>query len=311
MTDACLLLGILDGERFAGGQMRLDRDAAQRAFDALDTPIPRAERAAQAYGVGIHNIAEGIVNVAVKHGLDPRDYSLVAYGAAGPMLLPPVLDLVHVRRVIIPPHPGLFSALGLLSSDLIYADHRTSYAVLSPDAAAIDELYSSMEEGLRGRLGNVEGVSFERSFDARLLGQTWETPFIAVPGGTIDADAIATMIEEFHVVYEQRTGNRFDALPVQGVTYRVRARVPVDKVDYPALEARQDAAPEPKRTITLIDDTGTAREAAEHQREELRPGDRVTGPAVIREELSTTQVGVGQVASIGCHGEIIIEREEV
>ena len=78
----------------------------------------------------MNNIAEGIIDIAIRHGVDPRDFSLVAFGAAGPMLLPALLDLRACERVIVPPHPGLFSALGLLSSDLVYSDSRSAYTVL-------------------------------------------------------------------------------------------------------------------------------------------------------------------------------------
>ncbi|MBV9817390.1 MAG: hydantoinase/oxoprolinase family protein [Solirubrobacterales bacterium] len=310
LTDACLLMGILDAERFAAGRMALDAAAAQNAFEGLETSIDPDQRAPQAYLMGLNNIAEGIVDIAVKHGVDPRDYSLLAYGAAGGMLLPAALELVHARRVIVPPHPGLFSALGLLSSDLVYADSRSAYTVLTPDAAGpVDEVYRQMEDGLRERLGaDAHDVRFERSMDARLVGQTWDTPFIPVPQDTIDAAAIETMIESFHVAYQERAGNRFDALPVQGVTYRVQAIVPVDKVSYPHSDRREGQSLQASRTIQLRDLDGSTYESEEYERDDLRAGDRIEGPAVIREELSTTRVGTGQTATVGDYGEIVIEQ---
>jgi N-methylhydantoinase A len=310
MSDAFLLIGILDPGRFAGGSLSLDVDLAREAFERLDSSLDLGERVAYAYRMGLNNIAEGIVDISIGHGVDPRDYSLLAFGAAGPMMLPALLEETRVRRVIVPPHPGLFSALGLLSSDLVYADSRSSYQVLSADTAgAVDALFTQMEDGLRNELGDgVEGVEFERSMDARLVGQTWETPFIEVPGGTIDADAIATMIEAFHTAYEQRTGNRFDALPVQGVTYRVRAKVPIDKVAYPPIDRRNGGRPDTGREITLKYIYGEEVTALEYDRAKLQYGDVVEGPAIIREELSTTQVCPGQTATVGQYGEIVIER---
>src|SRR3954447_21169025 len=253
MTDAFLLIGILDSGHFAGGAMQLDADLAKQAFESLETSLDLGERVAYAYRMGLNNIAEGIVDISIGHGVDPRDYSLLAFGAAGPMMLPALLEETRVRRVIVPPHPGLFSALGLLPSDLASAAGGSSSQVLSEDtAAAVDELFTQMEDGLRAELGDgVDGVEFERSMDARLVGQTWETPFIAVPGGAIDATAIATMIESFHVAYLQRTGNRFDALPVQGVTYRVQAKVPIDKVAYPPIDRRNGGAAQVGRGTTV------------------------------------------------------------
>ena len=99
------------------------------------------------------------------------------------MLLPAALELLHVKQVVIPPYPGNFSALGLLSTDQVYSDSRSDYVVLSPDVAPqIAELYEEMEAGLRKRVGDVDGVSVRRSFDGRLYGQSWETPFVARAG---------------------------------------------------------------------------------------------------------------------------------
>ncbi|MCE0761909.1 hydantoinase/oxoprolinase family protein [Pseudonocardia kujensis] len=311
MTDAFLLMGILDPAGFAGGTMRLDADLARSAFDNLDSKLSFDQRVSYAFNIGITNIAEGVFNIAVQHGVDPRDYSLVAYGAAGPMMLPAVLEQTHVKEVVVPPHPGLFSALGLVSSDLVYSDSRSAYTILDPASGpVIDEVYRDMEERLRRQIGDRHGsVEFVRSYDGRLAGQTWETPFIEVPGGTIDADAVTTMIANFHRAYEKRAGNRFEALPVQGVTYRVQAVVVSDKVEYPTLPAREPGTrAEPTRRLTIRYLTDDEIDAAEYDRTALRAGDEIAGPAVIREPLSTTFLVQGQVARIGEYGEIRITR---
>lgn len=310
LTDACLLMGVIDPEGFAGGRMRLRPELARQAFERLDSPLSYEQRVSYAFSIGLNNIAEGVVNIAIKHGIDPRDYSLVAYGAAGPMLLPAALDLVHAREVIVPPHPGLFSALGLLSSDLVYAASRSAYTMLTPEAAtSIDKVYRQMEEQLLERLdGEQQKVELVRSFDARLAGQTWETPFIGVPSGEIDADAVHTMIANFHDAYEQRTGNRFEALPVQGVTYRVDAVVPADKVEYPPLPDRGGEPLTPTRQLEIRHLASQPLTAAEYQRADLRCGDEVSGPAVIREPLSTTFLTAGQRARVGGHGELRITK---
>jgi N-methylhydantoinase A len=170
-------------------------------------------------------------------------------------------------------------------------------------------VFTKMEDNLRHELGEgIEGVSFDRSFDGRLVGQTWETPFIDVPGGTLGPEQIEEMIENFHVAYLERTGNRFDALPVQGVTYRVQASVPIDKVAYTPINRRNGGAPDAGREITLRWIYGDEVTAREYDRAGLQAGDRIEGPAIIREELSTTQVCPGQVATVGQYGELVIER---
>ena len=183
LTDTCLLMGILDPERFLGGSMRLDPALARAAFERLDTPLSFEQRVGYAYKIGLNNIAEGLIDVAIKQGIDPREYSLIAYGAAGPLLLPAVLSMVKARRVIVPPYPGLFSALGLLSSDLVYSDNRSAYMLLVPGVADnISQIYRTMEEKLLSHISaDKQNVVIKRTFDGRLYGQTWETPFIDVP----------------------------------------------------------------------------------------------------------------------------------
>jgi N-methylhydantoinase A len=314
ITDACLLMGILDPDGFAGGEMRLDEERARMAFQSLDTPLSLRERVAYAYRIAVHNIAEEVTNVAIRHGVDLRDFTLLAYGAAGPMLLPAALEQLQVRRVVIPPHPGLFSALGLLATDLVYYDSRSAYMVLTPEAAPrISEIFEAMEHRLRARIpAGSDGATLRRSFDGRLLGQSWETPLIEVPEGPITEATVQQMIDRFHDEYERRYGNRFPVVPVQGVTYRVQLVVPVEKVEYERMQsgasgAADPADPRPTRTLKVRYLEDEPFDAPEYERETLAPGSRLTGPAVIREGLSTTFLYAGQRAEVGPLGEISIE----
>jgi N-methylhydantoinase A len=309
-TDTCLLMGIIDAGGFAGGSMTLKPELSRQAFENLDSPLDFAQRVQYAFNIGINNVAEGLTNVAIQHGIDPRDYSLMAFGAAGPMLLPAVLPLVRAKEVIVPPHPGLFSALGLVSTDLVYADSRSAYTMLTHDAAdSVNAVYQAMEDRLREQIQkrDADRVEFVRTFDGRLAGQTWETPFIQVPSGTLGPDDIDTMIHNFHATYAERSGNRFEALPVQGVTFRVQALVPGDKVTYPELPARAPSEPlTPSRELEIRYLSDESVTAAEYQRTDLRQGDVLDGPAVIREPLSTTFLLPGQQATVGSYGEIHI-----
>lgn len=308
VTDAALLIGILDAEGFAGGELTLDVEASRRAFDGLDTPIPFAERVSTAYRLAVAHMAEEILNVAVRHGVDVRDFSLMAYGAAGGMLLPAALDLIPLREVVIPPHPGLFSALGLLSTDQVFHESESAYVVFSPESAPqIAAVYDEMEARLRARLGSAaEGLPARRSFDGRLVGQSWETPFVTIPDGPITAESIAGIVGGFHDAYEARNGNRFDAFPVEGVTYRVEIVVPAEKVEYTPAPEREPFPATPEGTVTLEYLTEQPIQAEWYRREALAVGATITGPAVIREELSTTFLLAGQTAVIGRCGEIII-----
>lgn len=308
-TDTCLLAGILQPAEFAGGRLALDPDLSRQAFESLPCDFSFAQRVRYAYEMGVNNIAEGVFNVAIKNGVDPRDYSLVAYGAAGPMLLPAALDVIRCKQVIVPPYPGLFSALGLLSTDQVFSASRSAYTVLSDEIAGdLGRLFEEMEEQLRRRIPADTELKLERSFDGRLLGQSWETPFVSVPDGELDEAAIEKMIATFHETYEQRSGNRFEAIPVQGVTFRVRAVLATEKVEYPRLPSRTDADRplSPLRTTTIRYLGDEDQEAPVYDRETLREGDVIHGPAIVNESLSTTHVGAGQVATVGSYAELVI-----
>jgi len=310
ITDACLLIGILDPETFAGGELRLDVEAAQRAFESLDTRLRFDQRVAFAYRIVAANIAGEVTNVAVRNGVDPRDFTVVAYGAAGPMLLPAALEELHVKRLVIPPHPGLFSALGLLSTDLVYYDSRSAYVVLSPETAPhIQSVFEEMEQRLRERAGSAaDGAVVRRSFDGRLWGQSWETPFVSVPDGPITAETIGELIDRFHAEYARRFGPSFPYIPVQGVSYRVELIVEAPKVEYRAGEPGGAVDVEPDRMIELRYLSPEPFAAGEYARERLPVGARIHGPAVIRETLATTFVLGGQTAEVGAYGELVISQ---
>ena len=312
ITDAAVLIGILDPDSFLGGKFPLRADLAEKAFDDLQSPLPLSQRIDYAWRMGINNVAEGMVNICVRHGLDIREFSLMAFGAAGGMMLPSLLQVLPIRRVIVPPHPGLFSALGLLSTDQVYSDHRTSYRLLDDQAAEpLDLLFSSMEDGLRAQLGRgAEGATVHRSFDGRLFGQSFETPFVPVPNAPINADALAKMIEDFHRVYGERNGNTFPYIPVQGVTYRVEMHVPTDKVTHPPLPTSDlDPTPDAATNIRHLDtEPGPA---AVYYRTSLHAGQRIVGPAIVREELSTTFAPTGTEVKVGEYGELIISTSGV
>ncbi|HWL02720.1 MAG TPA: hydantoinase/oxoprolinase family protein, partial [Microbacteriaceae bacterium] len=292
------------------GEFELDAAASEAAFLALDTPVSFEERVRTTYRLAVAHMAEEILNVAVRHGVDIRDFSLMAYGAAGGMLLPAALDLLPLKEVIVPPHPGLFSAIGLLSTDQVYYESESAYVVFGPDSIdGVATVFDRMEANLRARLGAAaEGLPVRRSFDGRLVGQSWEIPFVQIPDGPISADTLPGIANAFHDAYEARNGNRFDMFPVEGVTYRVEIIVPAEKVEY-------DLAPEvapfpaaPEGTLTLSHVAAEPIQAEWFSRDALATGATIAGPAVIRESLSTTYIPPGQEAVIGRAGEIIITR---
>jgi N-methylhydantoinase A len=310
VTDAALLMGILTPARFLGGEMRLDAALSLEAFESLPSSLSLRDRIHFAWMIGLHNISEGLLDITIRRGIDPRDFSLLAFGAAGPMMLPMLLDLLPMRSVIVPPHPGQFSAAGLLSSDRVFSESRTLYGVLSPALApAISELLATMEDDLLTRAAVKDRqVGVVRTFDGRLAGQGWQTPFIPIPSGDLDAGSIAAMIAAFHDEYQQRNGNRFDTMPVEGVTYRVQVFVPSPKIRYPTVAATLHPRGGVVRAgTTMLRHLYPADvEAPCYERSDLAAGDQLEGPAIVWEEASTTFVPVGRTATVGPHGELVL-----
>lgn len=310
VTDACALMGILDPVDFAGGQMQLDLDAARAAFESLETPLSFEQRVRYAYRIAVHNIAEEVANVAIARDADPRDFSLVAYGAAGPMLIAPALEILDVESIIVPPNPGLFSALGLISTDMVYGDSQSAYLPLVPDTAgAIADIYRTMEQRLLAKLPAGVDPVVKRTMDGRLFGQSWETPFVDVPNGDLDTDAIPLLIENFHAEYERRNGLAFREIPVQGVTYRVQVFVPMPRFEYlaaPDAGAPAEPLPTGYRTVRYLREAPV--DAPVYDRTTLVPGAKIIGPAIIEEDLCTTLVMQGQLATVGAYHEIHLTR---
>ena len=303
VTDACLLMGILDPVGFADGQIELDVDASRRAFDGLVCAIEPEERVALAWRVALNNIAEEVVNIAIRHGADPRDFSLVAFGSGAPMLLAGVLELVGARRLIVPPHPGLFSAIGLLSTDLSYMESHSAYLMLTADnVLKIESLLGNMEAQLRARIEPGTEVQVKRSFDGRLMGQSWETPFIEIDDGPVDVE---NMTKAFHAEYDRRNGTGFPEVPVQGVTWRVQLVAPSSKFEWRSIP-QHDGAVDPASRRELRYLTQRSVQADIYDRLSLGQNATVTGPAIIREPLSTILVLPDQIATVGRFGEIII-----
>jgi N-methylhydantoinase A len=256
----------------------------------------------------LHNISEGIIDLTIRRGLDVRDLSLVAYGAAGPMLLPDLLDLLPLESVVVPPNPGGFSALGLLSSDRVFTEVRTHYGILGPDLGPeLTDLFADLETKLVDRADvDPDEATILRAFDGRLLGQGRETPFVPVSSGPIGTKEISQMVESFHEEYELRNGHRFEAFPVEAVNFRAQLVVHSDKVVFEELPTRRGGVLEPRGSAELTHRYTEPVTASCYERDDLLAGDVVSGPAVVWEANSTTFVPKDRTAVVGKYGELVV-----
>jgi N-methylhydantoinase A len=303
VTDANVVLGRLDA--LLDGRLPIDKAAAVRA---IETQIARPlgldveQAAARMLDVVNANMCNALRIVSIERGHDPREFSLMAFGGAGPVHAAQLAEELGVPEVIIPPAPGAFSALGLVATDLRRDFARTLYAALDTLAPArLAEALVAMEaEGVA--MLDAAGVPPERrqllrQADCRYRRQAYELT-VPLPPGPVDAASLAALAEAFHARHEQTYGHANRAEPVQLVNLRLSAvgKLPPLAIAQPM---RAAAARQGRRRVVF---GGAASEAAILWREGLLPGAAVPGPAVIEALDSTTVIPPGWTARVADHG---------
>ncbi len=311
VTDANLFLGRLAAQYFLGGRMSLDGAAAERALHSVAAEIGLDDIAFAEGVLAIvnANMADAMRTITVKQGIDPRDYALVAFGGAGPMHAAWLAEELEIGEVIITWSPGMFSAWGMLQTDMRHDVVRTFYApVAELTADAVQGVYEELlAEG--AELLATEGVGeaeryFSRTADMRYVGQEYSVSVTVNGNGTgIDLDAIDAA---FHDAHRVRYGHSTPGAPVEFVNLRLAAFGRI------AEGATPFRAPADGRSAQL--DTASAIFGGEpHEtslvlRDALAPGAVVEGPAVIGEQGATTVVPPGYRATVDEHGNLVLVR---
>ncbi|MDP7641901.1 MAG: hydantoinase/oxoprolinase family protein, partial [Alphaproteobacteria bacterium] len=212
VTDANLALGRLDADNFLGGSMALDEGAAEKVIDGLAERlgIERFEAAEGVLTIMNSNMANAIRAKTVQKGIDPRGFSLVAFGGAGPLHGAEVADLLGIPEVVVPLHPGITSAAGLLTTDLKYDQIKTEFQVKgNVDLDKINRDFEALSSELLEQFAS-DGLSEEeveqlRFGDLRYVGQGYELR-VAVPPGSLDGAALQQVWQAFHELHEQEYG---------------------------------------------------------------------------------------------------------
>ncbi len=314
LTDVNLLMGLIDADGFAGGEVPLDRTRAEAAVArevARPLGVDIADAAVGVYRIATAQIAEAIGTVTVERGSDPRDFALVAFGGGGPLHAAAVARELGVGRVIVPLHPGLFSARGIATADF---SHDYIQSVVRPlaemrvgDAVAIA---NALTRRAAGDLDS-EGIAEDRrelspAFDLRYVGQTTEIA-VPLPDG-VDSlpDGFAAVEEMFHDLHERLYSYRVPGEPIELVNMRLRAVGRVARPPLPAMTGTA-ATPEPagERRV-LLPDGANARPVAVYRRDRLAPGASWAGPAIVEEPSSTTLILQGMTATVDAYGNMII-----
>jgi N-methylhydantoinase A len=305
VSDAQVALGRLRPERFLGGRMPLYPERARAALATLAETFGGVEAAASAVvRVANSNMERAIRVVSVERGHDPRDFTLVAFGGAGPLHACELAELLRIPRVLIPPFPGVLSALGMVAAPIARDSFRSWLRVLRPDAETRRDLEEATAE-LRRRATEelaAEGIPtsrlrFELSLALRYVGQSYE---LLIPA---PAPQPAHILADFHTAHERRFGHADGARPVEAVTLRLRAVLPSPRLDLSAPPAADGDA----RLGTVEAYFDRPRRAALYDRDRLRPGDRLRGPAIVTQMDTTTVIPPGWSAIADERGNMILE----
>jgi N-methylhydantoinase A len=313
VTDADLAIGFLDGDRFLGGDMRLDRAAMQARMGELAAQlgVPPEEAAAGIYRVVGETMASAARAHATDRGVDYRGMPLLAFGGAGPLHACYVAELLGSPSVIFPPQASVLSAFGMLVTPVRFdLAHGALGPLTGVDWAVAGRIFGSMVEAGRKALSEAgcpeSEIRYDFGGDMRYMGQQNEVTvtFAADPR---EARSIARIREAFEVAYESQYGLRLAGNEVEVVSWRLTCRGPAVQRSAVAGFAATPGHPRTERTVRL-----TKARAAEtfpvYERALLARGQKMAGPALIEERETTTVILAGWTATVHDTGCIIAER---
>ncbi|MDA4848379.1 hydantoinase/oxoprolinase family protein [Hoeflea poritis] len=309
VSDANLVLGRLDSANFSSGDISLDRALAEKAVGALGAQFGMEPQQMAQGIIDIINakMADAIRTITIRRGIDPRDFSLLAFGGAGPAQAAALAEELEIGEVIIPVHPGAFSAWGMLQTDVRHDFKETFYGFW--DQVEKDDLearFARLEA--EGRAYLIEegvgetAIEFERSADFRYHGQEYVLT-IPVPPGTIDMGAARS---DFDAAYDRQYGHSSPEGRVEIANIRVAA---IGKLDRPDTADPEPSEPAPARS-RMVYFSGQEQETAIVDRAGLAPGSVTPGPAIIEEGTATTLVPPGWQAEVIAGGHLSVKRTE-
>jgi N-methylhydantoinase A len=305
VTDANLLLGRLPADQFLGGEFVLDVERTRA--------LTREWLKRQSVRMTLENFAEGMVRVvnsnmekalrlvSIEKGYDPREFSLVAFGGAGALHACDVAAQLGIGRVIVPLMPGALSALGILMSDVVKDFSRTVLWRVQGELpkAKLEREFRALRSAAQKAFGGEgwshrSGIAMKMSADLRYSGQGFE----------LNVPFAADMLRQFHAQHEARYGYQSPERPLEIVTVRLRASLSSPPLQWPKLKKRSGSA-KPQQWTTAIF-SGKKMKTGIYLREQLAPGARLRGPAVIAEYSATAVVPPGYVARVDDAGNILI-----
>ena len=322
VTDADVVLGIIDPATFLGGRMKLDRDAAARAIDAhVAKPLGLSTEEAAA---GIRRIvdaqmADTLREVTIGRGHDPRDFVVFAYGGAGPVHSAVYGAELGAASIVVPVTSMAHSAYGALAADVQYSAERSLLMrggggdrplTAGLDGPTIADAFAALETDCRAAMARAgvapEDIELVRSVDLRYRRQTNDL-MIGMPGGAIDPAALEALVARFEETYEQvyGAGSGFRLAGIELTNVRMEA---FGKARRPDLRVRHRPGAHAAHTRRLFEPVENRwMDAAVRHWRDLTAADRIAGPAVIELPETSVFVGFGQTARLDDRSNIIIE----
>jgi N-methylhydantoinase A len=320
VTDAQVVLGRLDPEHFLGGDLRIDPSLAHKAVEAnVATPLKLSvkEAALGILRVVNNNMALAINANSVAKGIDPRNFTLMGFGGAGPLHATSLAEIIGTKDTISPLHPGITAAMGLLMTELQY-EYTRSVLVVAQKAgkeefAQVNRILADLTGEVRAQLLG-DGVPkethrFTAVAECRYVGQGFELR-APMPDEPLGPDNVKAVIRSFYEVHKQFYGHAFEDQLVEIITLRVVGSSATDTLKLPELAKGGRADPDAAKLYvreTVFDD-GKAYATPRFDRAKLLADDKVSGPALIVQHNSTTLVPPGYVASVLSHGDMRVAR---
>jgi len=305
VTDADLVLGYLNPDYFLGGRMALDRAAAERAVErhlAEATGLMVLEAAAGVHEIVNENMAAAARVYVAEKGKAPSELSMVAFGGAGPVHAAGLARKLGCPRLVVPPHSGVMSSLGLLAAPVAFERSRAIRRILAAvDLAAVEAGFRELETEAGDPMPDGAAPIVRRSVDLRYSGQDY--PLEIEVAGPCDAPSTKLDWEtRFEALYRSFYGKVDDDNPVELASIRVHASQPPPALGIAPPPAKTDAPPKAWRDIHVRAGSGMERVPV-YERAALCIGQEIAGPAVIEERESTTVIGPGDrlgVDPLGC-----------
>lgn len=320
VTDAQVVLGRLDQEQFLGGDIVIKPELAEKAIkthiaDALGMSV--TEAALGILKIINNNMALAINSNSVAKGIDPRGFTLMGFGGAGPLHAVALAEMISAKNIISPSQPGITAALGLLVSDLKYEYTRSVLIPLNQasdnDLAQINQIVEDLKAEADQQLDqdNVpkDKRQYEYIMECRYLGQGFELR-AKMPNEPLTTKNVQVVIDNFYDVHKQQYGHAFKDQITEAITVRVVASADVEKLQLNKLEKGGSKNPEYAHLYnrdTVFDDN-KAVSTPRYDRGKLKSGDTISGPAIVTQHNSTTIIPPEYTATILEVGDILIEK---